>query len=252
MVHAIHSATSFLFVCPREIQQTLTGINPGWQLPASLRSRDTSCRSLVTLYDEKSMGGKKKIPLSSSCTANVDRNGRSQALNDSLRWHPALAYQIKLTPSCPWVQGKGRHVGIFMQGRGRDPCMDGTPQSSLFPHKDISKPLGCCKTAKPSWHQIRRRKTMSAPFAGYFHLFSLKWKWDGSSVSLSKRCACIQGTHSVKTSNVFHPLKWLCYTMNSAWLSAPPATIWLQSIKKVCPQWKNRHSRCFISFAVTE
>lgn len=62
MVHAIHSATSFLFVCPRETQQTLTGINPGWQLPASLRSRDTSCRSLVTLYDEKSMGGKKKYP----------------------------------------------------------------------------------------------------------------------------------------------------------------------------------------------
>lgn len=63
MARAIHSATSFLFVRPREIHQMLTGINPGWQPLASLRSRDTFCRSLVTLYDEKFHGWEKKNTL---------------------------------------------------------------------------------------------------------------------------------------------------------------------------------------------
>lgn len=79
MVHAIHSATSFLFVRPRESHQMLTGINPGWQLPTCVRSRDTSCRSPVTLYDEESMGGKKKtlcplvVPLMSTEMGEVRR-----------------------------------------------------------------------------------------------------------------------------------------------------------------------------------
>lgn len=147
----------------------------------------------------------KKIPLSSSCTANVDRNGRSQALNDSLRWYPALAYQIKLTPSCPWVQGQGRRHAREEEGTLARPAR----LDHLLPHKDISKPMACCKTAKPSLHQARRRKTMSAQFVTPFHLLSLTWKWEGSSVSLLKRRACILGRQSVKTPNIWYQFEWL-------------------------------------------
>lgn len=46
----------------------------------------------------------------------------------------------------------------------------------------------------------KKKETMSAPFAGYFHLFSLKWKWDGSSVSLSKRRARIPRNAPIQTA----------------------------------------------------
>lgn len=199
---------------------------------------------------------KKTKTLSSSYTANVDRNRRSQALNDSLRWHPALAYQIKLTPSCPWVRGKGRHVNIFHARKRREPGRGWHASITPFPCKDISEPLGCCKTAKPSWHQIRRRgekeNNVCTVCRVFFPSVFIKMKMRRFIRLPVKKTRSHPGNTQCESIQYLTPIQMTildyeqCITLDT---TCHNLTV---EYYKVCLRWKNLHSWCLIPLAASE
>lgn len=130
-------------------------------------------------------------------------------------WHPTLAYQIMLVLSCPWVEGEGEHVYICMSALEEKSrmytCVDDTPQSlSLL---SLAKPLAN-RWVVTKWQNHNGIKSSSGnnvcAGADSFHLFSLKWKWDGSSIFLPKWYAYTRGTRNVKAFNIQYPFRWLC------------------------------------------
>lgn len=119
-------------------------------------------------------------------------------------WHPALAYQIMLALSCPWVEGEGGacvylHVSVEGEKQNVHMCRRHASVTLL----SLAKPLANCRVVT-KWQNHNGIKSSSGnnvcAGADSFHLFSLKWKWDGSSIFLPKWHACTRGSRNVKHS----------------------------------------------------
>lgn len=91
MVHAIQPVslvgymTPFISHSPAEIYPNSTGKNTKWQSVCSLLH--LIVRQIQLVNDEsinRMSYGRQEKSFSSGCTSSVNRNGRSQALNDSL------------------------------------------------------------------------------------------------------------------------------------------------------------------------
>lgn len=130
-------------------------------------------------------------PLSSGCTSSVNGNGRSQALDDSL-WWPRMTSCISIanhdSAELPLSCKQGGHVYV---------CMLEWEEEAEYAHiLTLAKTLANYGVVT-KWQNHNKNGIKSSSgnnvYAGTdsFHLFSLKWKWESSSIFLPKWYVCI-------------------------------------------------------------